>query len=71
MVCCALGMLELKNHWRYLDFFNCATFSEGVECVFGCTGKSFRVDGDDLKHIPMKGLGSKPLRIHLEFAKEI
>ena len=50
---------------------NRATFTEGVKCVLGFNDKCFSVARDDLDHIPMKGLGSKPLIIHLGFAKEI
>ena len=30
----ALGTTELRISWRYLDFLNRATFSEGMKCVF-------------------------------------
>ena len=30
----ALGTAELRISWRYLDFLNRATFSEGMKCVF-------------------------------------
>ena len=63
--------VELKFTSRYTDYLNRATLSEGVECVFRFTKKCFRVDPDDLNHIPMEILGSKPLIIHLGFAKEI
>ena len=64
-------MLELKIPWRYLDFLNLATFSEGVKCVFGFTEKCFCVSRNDLNQIQMEGLVSEPLRIHLEYAKDI
>ena len=54
-----------------MDFLNRATFYEFVECVFGFTKKFLHVARNDLNHVQMKGLGSKPLRIHLEFAKAI
>ena len=41
-----------------MDFLNCATFSKGVEFVFGFTKKCFRVARDDLNNVPMEGLGS-------------
>ena len=50
---------------------NYVTFSEGVKCVLGFTDKFFRVSHDDLNHVLMEGLGSKPLRIHLEFTKDV
>ena len=50
---------------------NCATFYEGVECVFGFNYKCFRVARDDLNRVRMEGLGLKPLRIHLETTKDI
>ena len=62
---------RIKSPRRYLDFLNRTTFSEVVECVFGFTEKCFRVARNDLNNVQMKGLGSKPLRIHLEFAKAI
>ena len=65
------GNSKIKISWRYLDSLNRTTFSEGVECVFGFTDKCFRVALDDLDHVPMKGLGSKYLRNHLVFVKEI
>ena len=55
----------------YLDSLNRATFSKGVECVFRFTDKCSQVARNDLDHVPMKGLGSKPLRTRLGFAKEI
>ena len=64
-------MLELKIPRRYLDFLNHVTFSEVVECVFGFTGKFFCVAHNDLDHVPMEDLVSKPLRIHLESAKDL
>ena len=67
----ALGTVELEIPRRYLYFLNRVNFSEGVERVFGFTKKCFSVACDDLDHVPMKGLGLKPLRIHLEFAKNI
>ena len=63
----ALRTVEQKIHWRYLYFFNCATFYEGVEYFFGFTKTIFRVAHDNLNHVPMEGLGSKPLRIHSGF----
>ena len=68
---CYLGTVYLKIASRYLDLLNYANFSEGVDFVFGFTNKCFCVALDDLNHIPMEGLGSKPLRIHLESAKNI
>ena len=56
---------------RYLDLLNCVTFPEGVECVFGFTKKCFCVARDYLNRVPMEDLGSKPLRIYLEFAKDV
>ena len=50
---CALGTVELKIPRRYLDFLNCATFSEVVKCVFVFTEKFFRVDCNEFNHIPM------------------
>ena len=50
---------------------NCAVFSEGVEYDFGFTNKCFGVACGDLDHVPMKGLRSKTLGIHLGFSKEI
>ena len=55
----------------YLDSFNCVIFSGGLEFVFGFTKKFSRVACDDLDHVLVKVLGSKPLRIHLGFSKEI
>ena len=49
----ALGTVELKITQRYLDFLNHATFSEGVECIFGFNNKCFCVARDDLNHLPM------------------
>ena len=50
---------------------NRATISEGVECVFGFTKKCFCVARDELHQVPMKGLASKPLRIHLVYPNEM
>ena len=50
---------------------NHATFSEGVKCVFSSTEKLFYVASDDLNHVPMEGLGLKPLRIHLGYTKGV
>ena len=54
-----------------MDFLNCVTFSEGVKCVLGFTDKYFCVSRDELNHVPMGGLGSKPPRIHLESIKDV
>ena len=54
-----------------MDSLNNANFSKVVECVFGFTDKCLRVAHYDLEHVPMKGLGSKPLRIHLGSIKDI
>ena len=62
------GNNRIKMPWRYLDSLSCATFFEGVECVFGFINKYFHVAHDNLDHLPMKGLGLKPLRIYLGFA---
>ena len=66
-----MGKLELKIPCVYLDLLNRATFSEGVECVFGFTEKCFSIACDDLNHVPIEGLGLKPLRVHLEYANDI
>ena len=50
---------------------NHATFCEGMECVFRFTEKCFHVARDELNRVPMEGLGSKPLRIHLESNKDV
>ena len=50
---------------------NCMKFSKGEEFIFGLTKKFFRVAQDDLDHVSMEGLGSKPLIIHLELAKYV
>ena len=64
-----MGKVELKIPRRYMDSLNPAT--KGMECVFIFSDKCFRVARDDLDHVPMKGLGLKPLIIRLGFAKEI
>ena len=50
---------------------NYATFSKGVKFVFVFTKKCFCVARDDLNNVPMEGLGSKSLRIHLESTKDV
>ena len=67
----ALVTVELKIPRRYLYYFNHANFSESVECVSRFIKKCFRIDRDELDHVPMKGLVSKPVRIHLGLAEEI
>ena len=69
--CHALRMVELKIPLSYMDCFDHMTSSEGVKFVFGFTNKFFPVARDALKYIPMEGLGSKPLRIYLESAKDV
>ena len=64
-------MVELKIPKRYLDSLNCATFSEGMECVFGFIDKCFRVARDDLDYVPIKGFVSKPFIIHLGLSNNI
>ena len=64
------GTVELKIPQRCLDLLNPMTFSEGVECVLGFINKCFRLARNDLNHVPIEGLVLKPLRIHLEFAKD-
>ena len=63
--------VELKIPRKYLDFLNRATFSEGVNFVLGLTYKRFRVARDDLIHIPMEILVSKPLKNHLGSTKDL
>ena len=50
---------------------NRTTFSEGVDIVFVFNDKCFCVSRDDLDYVIMEGLGSKPLRIHLEYTKDV
>ena len=54
-----------------MHFLNQTTFSEGVECVSVFTKKCFCVARGDLNQVPMEGLGLKPIRIHLDSAKDI
>ena len=66
-----MGTVELKIPQGYLNFLNHVAFSEAVNFVFRFTKKCFPVDYDDLDDIPMEGLDSKHLRIHLESAKDV
>ena len=54
-----------------MNFLNTATFSKGVKCVFGFSGKCFCVSRNDLNRIPMEGLGLKPLIIHSLSNKDV
>ena len=67
----ALGTVELKITQRYIDLLNHTTFSESVMFVFGFIKKCFCVACNDANHVPMEGLGLKPLRIHLESANGV
>ena len=64
-------MVVLKIYWRYLGLLNRATFPRSVKCIFGFTEKFFHLARDDLNHVPMEGLGLKPLRIHLGYTKGV
>ena len=66
-----MGKVGLKIPQADMNFLNHAHFSEGVRYVFRYTKKCFHVARDDLNRLPMKLLGSKPLKIHLVLAKEI
>ena len=66
-----MGTAELKIPWRYPDLLNQEVFSEGVKFVYIFSEKCFRVGRDDLNNVPMKGLYSKPMRIHLETNNDI
>ena len=66
-----LVTVEIKILRRYLYLLNHVTFSRGVKCVFVFTKKFFCVARDDLNHVPMEVLGSKPLIIHLEYNKYV
>ena len=44
---------------------NRATFTKDVKWVFGFTKKYFREARNDWNHVPIEGLVSKPLKIHL------
>ena len=65
------GNGTIKNPSEVSGFLELRDIYEGVECVFGFTNKCFCVACNDLNNVPIKGLGPKPLRINLEFAKEI
>ena len=67
----ALGTVELKVPRIYLYLLTRTTFYEGVKFVFIFTKRLFCVDRDGLNHVPMEGLGLKPLRIHSESAKYV
>ena len=65
------GNSRIKNPSELAVLLNHTTFFKGVKCVFGFTDKCFCVSRDDLDYVIMEGLGSKPLRIHLEYTKDV
>ena len=64
------GNSRIKNPLEVSKLLELRDISEDVQCVFVFNEKCFRVARDNLNHVLTKGLGLKPLRIHLKFTND-